>query len=146
VGQHNANIDVFEMSYEESVSYFKHLENLENIRRTNGPNTSSLPLDKKKSVSSSVGKSKNHKGSNMRCHYCEKNNHNTADCRAISRFKQQKKAHFEAKSGPGKKFLAFLFEEIDALKSQLKPEKTASSKKMKSESILSIKMNNKFNH
>jgi hypothetical protein len=25
----NANIDIFEMTYEESVSYFKHLENLE---------------------------------------------------------------------------------------------------------------------
>jgi hypothetical protein len=38
---------------------------------------------------------------------------------------------FEAKAGPGKKALAFLFlfEEIKALKRQLKPEKTASSKK-----------------
>jgi hypothetical protein len=34
----NANIDIFEISYEESVSYFKLLENLERIRRTNGPN------------------------------------------------------------------------------------------------------------
>jgi hypothetical protein len=59
----------------------------------------------------------------MCCHYCDKNNHNTADCRAIAKFKQQKnnKAHFEAKDGPGKKSLAFLclFEEINALKSQL---------------------------
>jgi hypothetical protein len=89
----NANIDIFEMSYEESVSYFKCLENLEKIRRTNGPNPSSLPVDNKKTVSvtSSVGKSsKNHKGSNMWCHYCDKNNHNTADCRAIAKFKQQK--------------------------------------------------------
>jgi hypothetical protein len=31
----NANIDIFEMSYEESVSYLKSLENLENIRSTN---------------------------------------------------------------------------------------------------------------
>jgi hypothetical protein len=29
----NANIQIFEMSYEESVSYFKRLENLEKIRR-----------------------------------------------------------------------------------------------------------------
>jgi hypothetical protein len=61
----NANIDIFEMSYEESVSYFKRLENLEKIRCTNGPNPSSLPLDNKKQVyvTSSVGKSsKNHKG------------------------------------------------------------------------------------
>jgi hypothetical protein len=65
------------------------------------------------------------------------NNHNTADCRAITKFKQQKKAHFGAKPGPGKKSLAFLFEEINALKRQLKPEKTASSKKRKAESILS---------
>jgi hypothetical protein len=97
------------MTYEESVSYFKRLENLETIRCTNGPNPSSLPVDNKKSVTSSVGRSsKNHKGSNMWCHYCEKNNHNTADCRAISKFKQQKKARFEAKAGPGKKSLAFL--------------------------------------
>jgi hypothetical protein len=44
----NANIEIFEMSYEESVSYFKHLENLEKIRHTNGPNPSSLPVDSKK--------------------------------------------------------------------------------------------------
>jgi hypothetical protein len=30
----NANIDIFEMTYEESVSCFKRLENLEKIRRT----------------------------------------------------------------------------------------------------------------
>jgi hypothetical protein len=69
----------------------------------------------------------------MWCHYCNKNNHNTADCRAISKFKQQIKAYFEAKAVPGKKSLAFLFEEINALKRQLKPEKTASSKKRKKE-------------
>jgi hypothetical protein len=136
----NANIDIFEMTHEESVSYFKRLENLEKIRRTNGPNPSLLPLDNKKgdSVTSSVCKSsKNHKGSNMWCHYCDKNNHNTADCRAIAKFKQQKnnKACFEAKAGPGKKSLAFLFKEINALKRQLKLEKTASSKKRKTESI-----------
>jgi hypothetical protein len=95
----NANIDIFEISYEESVSYFKRLEKLEKIRCTNGPNPSSLPGDNKKPVTSSVGKSsKHHKGSNMWCHYCDKNNHNTADCRAIAKFKQQKKAHFEAKN------------------------------------------------
>jgi hypothetical protein len=53
--------------------------------------------------------------------------------------KQQKKnkACFEAKAGPGKKSLAFLFEEINALKRQLTPEKTASSKQRKPKSILS---------
>jgi hypothetical protein len=76
----NANNDIVEMSYEESVSYFMCLENLEKIRCTNGPNLSSLPVDNKKTVTSRVGKSsKNHKGSNMWCHYCDKNNHNTAD-------------------------------------------------------------------
>jgi hypothetical protein len=43
----NSNIDIFEMTYEESVSYFKRLENLEKIRRNNGPNPSSLPVDNK---------------------------------------------------------------------------------------------------
>jgi hypothetical protein len=43
----NANIDIFEMTYEESVSYFNCLENLEKIRHTNGPNASSLPVDNK---------------------------------------------------------------------------------------------------
>jgi hypothetical protein len=134
----NANIDIIEMSLEESVSYFKNLENLEKIKCTNGTDSSSLPVDNKKraSVTSSVGKtSKNHKGSNMWCHYCDKNNHNTTDCRTISKFKQQKKnkARLEAKAGLRKKSLAFLvlFEEINALKRQLKPEKTASSKKRK---------------
>jgi hypothetical protein len=65
------------------------------------------------------------------CHYCDKNNHSTADCRAIAKFEQQKKACFEAKAGPGKK--AFLFEEINALKRRLKPEKTARSKKRNKE-------------
>jgi hypothetical protein len=105
-------------------------------------------VDNKKSVTSSVGKSsKNHKGSNMWCHYCDKNNQNKANCRAIDKFKQQKKARFEAKAGPGKKSLAFLFlfEEINALKRQLKLEKTASSKKRKAESILSTEINYQFN-
>jgi hypothetical protein len=69
----------------------------------------------------------------MWCHYCDKNNHNTADCRAIAKFKQPKKARFESKAGPENKSLAFLFEEINALKRQLKPEKTASIKKRNKE-------------
>jgi hypothetical protein len=44
----NANIDIFEMSYEESVSHFKRLEYLEKIRCTNGPNPDSLPIYNKK--------------------------------------------------------------------------------------------------
>jgi hypothetical protein len=137
----NTKIDIFEISHEESVSYFKRLENLDKIRRTNSTNPSSLLVDKKP-VTSSVGKSsKNHKGSNMWCHYCDKNNHNTAYWRAIAKFKQQKKALFEAKSGSGKKSLAFRFEEVNAPKGRLKPEKTASSKKRKAESILSTEFN-----
>jgi hypothetical protein len=81
----------------------------------------------------------------MWCHYCDKNNHNMTDCRAIAKFKQQKKnkARFEAKDGPGKKSLAFLFEEINAHKRQLNAEKTANSKKRtrKAESILSTEIN-----
>jgi hypothetical protein len=89
----NANIEIFEMTYEESVCYFKRLENLEKIRCTKGPIPTSLPVDNKKkvSVTSSVGKSyKNHKGSNMWFHYCDKNNHNTADCREIAKFTKRK--------------------------------------------------------
>jgi hypothetical protein len=51
--------------------------------------------------------------------------------------KQQKKASFEAKDGPRKNSLTFLFlfKEINALKRQihLKLEKTASSKKSNKE-------------
>jgi hypothetical protein len=64
-----------------------------------------------------------------------------ADCRVISKFKQQKKACFESKAGPGKKSLAFLFGEINALKRYLKPEKTASSKKRKAESFFFNEIN-----
>jgi hypothetical protein len=49
----------------------------------------------------------------MWCHYCDKNNHNTADCRAIAKAKQRKNGHSETNAGPGKKLLAFLFEEIN---------------------------------
>jgi hypothetical protein len=113
----NTNIDIFEIANEESVSCFKRLESLEKIKVTNGPNPTSIPVDNKKSVTSIVGKSyKNHKGSKIWCRYCDNNNHNTADCRAFDKFKLQNKASFEAKSGPGKKSLAFLFEEINTLK------------------------------
>jgi hypothetical protein len=64
----NANIDIFKMSYEESVCYFKRLEDLEKISRANSPNPSSLPVNNKKRVSVTIilGKSSNnHKGSNM---------------------------------------------------------------------------------
>jgi hypothetical protein len=44
----NANFDIFEMSSEESVSFFKRLENLEKIRHTNGPVPATQPADNKK--------------------------------------------------------------------------------------------------
>jgi hypothetical protein len=77
----------------------------------------------------------------MWCHYCDRNNNNnTADYRANTNFKREKKACFEEGAGPGKKSLSFLFNEVNALKSQLKPEKTKSSKKRKAESILSTEI------
>jgi hypothetical protein len=133
----NANIDIFEMIYEESVSYFKPLEKLEKITHINGPSAASLPKDNKKSFIGSVGKSsKNPKVSNMCCYYCDKNYHNTADCRAFDKFKHQKKACFEAKSRPGKKYLAFILDEINALKKLLKLEMTANRNKRKTEYFL----------
>jgi hypothetical protein len=119
----NANIDIFEISYEASVSYFNCLENFEKIRRTNGPNPSTLPVDNKKYVTSSVCKSsKNHKGSNMWCQYCDKKNHNTDDCREIAKFKQQKKKRL-------------------ALKPKLDPEKSLWSSSVFSKKLMQVKGN-----
>jgi hypothetical protein len=66
---HEAMVDAYignlEMSSEESVSYFKCLENLEKSKHTNGSIPALLSLENKKRVSdtSSVGKaSKNSKG------------------------------------------------------------------------------------
>jgi hypothetical protein len=39
----NTNIDILEMSHEESISYFKRLENLEKIRCTKAPRPAVLP-------------------------------------------------------------------------------------------------------
>jgi hypothetical protein len=57
-----ANIDIFAISYEEFESYFKHLENLEKFRHTNGPSPT-LHVDNKKSVTSTVGVGKSNKSS-----------------------------------------------------------------------------------
>jgi hypothetical protein len=54
----------------------------------------------------------------MRCHDCDKNNHNTADCREIAKVKQHKKAQHGSKAVRGKNDLSFLFEEINSLKKQ----------------------------
>jgi hypothetical protein len=89
------------MSCEESVPYFKLLENLEKIRRTSGPNPSSQPVNNKKydNITSSVDQSsKNPKGFNMWCHYCDKNKHNTLTAESFLS-SNEKKAFFEAKSG-----------------------------------------------
>jgi hypothetical protein len=59
----NVKIDV-EMSYEESASYFKLLDNLKNIRHT--IILATLPVDDKKSANSRTGNSsKNSKSSSM---------------------------------------------------------------------------------
>jgi hypothetical protein len=66
-------------------------------------------------------------------HYIDNNNHNTADCRAIAIFKQQKIKEFLAFQ-PNLELerslwhSLFFFEEVNALKSQLNPEKNANSK------------------
>jgi hypothetical protein len=93
----NAIIYIIYMSYQESVSFSKSFVNLVKIRRTNSPGPATISVEPKKrvSVTRSVGKySKNPKSSNMWCLYCDKNNHNTVDCREISKFKQQKKVTF----------------------------------------------------
>jgi hypothetical protein len=62
--------------------------------------------------------------------------HNTADCRAIAKAKQRKNGNSEAKAVPGKKSLAFLFEEFNSLKKQLNT-KIPNSKKRKIETVRS---------
>jgi aspartate carbamoyltransferase regulatory subunit len=97
----NSNIDNFEVSYEKSVSDFKSLENLEKIRHTNCPDPAALPVKNEKSLTSSVEKSsKHHKYSKMRCHYCDNNNHNKNDCKAIAKLKQKKKVAFRLNMDP----------------------------------------------
>jgi hypothetical protein len=103
----------------ESVSHFIHLENLQMIRCTNCSGLATLQVDEKKrvSVTISVGMSTmNSKSSNMCSHFCEESNHDMSDCSAIAMFKKQRKACFEARDGPGKKSLAFIFKEINAQK------------------------------
>jgi hypothetical protein len=127
----------------------KCLENLEKIRWTNGLNPASLSVDKKKSVTRSAGKSsKNHKGSNMWCHYCDKNNHNTADCRAISKFKQHKKnkACFEARAGPGKKSLAFFSKKFMHLKGSWSLKRLQAARRGRLNPSSQLKSMNQFNH
>jgi hypothetical protein len=61
------------------------------IKLTNGLGPTTLAIDNKKPVSVTTGvdkSSKNPKAPNMWCHYCDKNNHNTTDCREIVDFKK----------------------------------------------------------
>jgi hypothetical protein len=57
------------------------------------------------------------------------NNHNTADCRAIVKAKQRKNGNSDAKAVPGKKSLAFLFEEINLLKKTIEYKNSKFQKK-----------------
>jgi hypothetical protein len=44
----NAKSDIFKMSCEISVNYFKRLEKLKKIRQSNGPGLDTLPIDNEK--------------------------------------------------------------------------------------------------
>ena len=90
----------------------------------NGPD-STLAVDNNTSVTSRVGVGpvRKKQKTNMWCHYCDKNNHNMVKCREIAKAKQRKKTQYGSKAVPGKKALSFLFEEINAIKKQLKPQR-----------------------
>ena len=77
----SANIDIFKMDYEAAISYFIRLENLDKIRRMNGP-APTVAVDNNTSITSrvGVGSVRKKQKTNMWCHYCDKNNHNTAEC------------------------------------------------------------------
>ena len=51
------------------------------------------------------------------------------------------KAQYGSKAVPKKKALSFLFEEINAIKKQLKPAKAENPKKRKAKSLLSTEIN-----
>jgi hypothetical protein len=111
-----ANIDIFVMAYNSAISYFICLGNLGKSCRANGP-APSVAVAKNTSLTSSVGISNVRKKQNtkMWCHYCDKNNHNTAECPEIAKAKQHKKVQHETKAIQGKKALSFFLEEINAL-------------------------------
>jgi hypothetical protein len=80
--------------------------------------------------------------SSIECyHYCDQNDHNMAYFRVISKNKHQEKDQFSVRSGSLNKSLVFLFEEINALKRKLKPDEIASSKKKKTDCLLSNEIN-----
>jgi hypothetical protein len=95
----SANIDILQMDYEAAISYFIQLENLDNIKRTNGHGPT-VAVDKYSSVTSRVDMAvgKKNQRTQMWCHSCGKSIHNMAYCKLIMRAKQHKKAQFEAKA------------------------------------------------
>jgi hypothetical protein len=137
----SANIDIFKMDYKSAILYFIRLENLDKICHTNGP-APIVAVDNNTSLTSSVGVGNVGKKqkTKMWCHYCDKNNHNTADCWEIAQAKKHKKAQ-HGTILPGKKALPFLFDGINALKKQLKPTKAENPKRRKAESLLSTEIN-----
>jgi hypothetical protein len=135
----NANIDIFEVSHEESVSYCKRLENLEKIRCTNGPNPSSLPVDYTRTellpvVYPSLQRI-------IRVPTCGVTIvTRTTTTLLISEqspnlnSRKRTRLALKLKLDPKRSLsIFFLFEGNNALKRQLKPEKTASSKKRNKE-------------
>jgi hypothetical protein len=123
------------MTYEGSVSYFKPLETLEKIRRTNGPNPSSLPVDNKKrvSVTSSVVKSLLNIIRDTTCGVTIVTRTTTTGLIAepLPNLNSRKRLDLKPKLDQERSLWpsCFPFEDIDAFKRQLKPEKTAISKK-----------------
>jgi ABC-type antimicrobial peptide transport system ATPase subunit len=47
--------------------------------------------------------------------FFDRNNHNTVDSRVTAKFKQKREISFEAKSGSGKRSLAFIVDEINVV-------------------------------
>jgi hypothetical protein len=107
----SANIDIFEMDYEAAISYFMQLENLDKIRCTNGP---TVAVDNNIPLLSSVGLvvAKKKQKSKLWCHFCDKTNHNTAECQEIAKAKQHKKAQHETKAVPGKRLYPFFSKKL----------------------------------
>jgi hypothetical protein len=84
------------------------------------------------------------KSDQMWCHYCDKNSHNIADYREISKFKQQKKLALKPNLDPERNLWSpFSKKLMHPLKRQLKPEKTASNKRgiRHAESLLCTEIN-----
>jgi hypothetical protein len=73
----------------------------------------------------------------MWCHYCEKKTTTQLIAEQLSNSNIRKRLASSYSWIRKTKNSAFFFEEINALKRQLKPEKTAGRKKMKTESLLS---------